>query len=52
MNKTGLYGTVYDFRAYYGAISIDDILRIRKYLTKKHNVWICKVNIYFSNDVF
>ena len=52
MKKTGLYGTVYDFSAYYGAISVDDILRIHKYLTKKHNVWICKANIYFSNDVF
>ena len=54
--KTGLYGTIYDFSADYGAISVDDILRIHKYLIKKQNivknVWIFKANIYFSNDVF
>ena len=56
MKTPGLYITVYDFSADYGAISIDDILSIHKYLIKKHNivqnVWICKTNIYFSNDVF
>ena len=26
MKKTGLYGTIYDFSAAYGAISVDDIL--------------------------
>ena len=36
--KTGLYGTIYDFSADYGAISVDDILRIHKYLIKKHNI--------------
>ena len=36
--KTGLYGTVYDFSAYYGDISVDDILRMQKYLIKKHNI--------------
>ena len=51
MKKTGLYGTVYYFSADYGAISVDDILSIHKYLIKK-NVWICKANIYFSNDAF
>ena len=54
--KTGLYGTICDFSADYGAISVDDILRIHKYLIKKYNivknVWIFKANIYFSNDVF
>ena len=38
MKKTGLYGTVYDFSAAYGAISVDDILSIHKYLIKKHNI--------------
>ena len=37
MKKTGLYGTVYKFSADYGAISVDDILNIHKYLTEKHN---------------
>ena len=36
--KTGLYGTVYDTRADYGAISVDDILSIHRYLVKKHNI--------------
>ena len=36
--KTGLYGTVYDFSADYGDISVDDILSIQKYLIKKHNI--------------
>ena len=36
--KTGLYGTAYDFSAYYGPISVDDILSIYKYLIKKHNI--------------
>ena len=38
MKKTGLYGTVYDLSAAYGAISVDDILSIHKYLIKKHNI--------------
>ena len=38
MKKTGLYGTVFDFSADYGAISVDDILSIHKYLIKKHNI--------------
>ena len=32
MKKTGLYGTVYDFSVDYGAISVEDILTIHKYL--------------------
>ena len=56
MKKTGLYGTVYEFSVDYGDISVDNILNIHKYLTKKTqhfiNVYICKGNIYFSNDVF
>ena len=35
MKTPGLYITVYDFSADYGAISIDDILSIHKYLIKK-----------------
>ena len=38
MKKTGLYGTIYDFRTDYGAISVDDILSIHKCLIKKHNI--------------
>ena len=38
MKKTGLYGTVYEFSVDYGAISVDNILNIHKYLTKKHNI--------------
>ena len=33
--KTGLYGTVYNFSADYGAILVDDILSIHKYLIEK-----------------
>ena len=35
MKKTGLYGTVYEFSVDYGVISVDNILNIHKYLTKK-----------------
>ena len=38
MEKTVLYGTVYEFSVDYGAISVDNILSIHKYLTKKHNI--------------
>ena len=38
MKKTGLCGTVYDFSADYGAISVDDILNIHKCLIQKHNI--------------
>ena len=38
MKKTGLYGTVYDFSTDYGAILVDDILSIQKYLINKHNI--------------
>ena len=38
MKKTKLYGTAYDFSVDYGAISIDDILSINKYLIRKHNI--------------
>ena len=37
MKKTGLYGTVYEFRVDYGAISVDNTLNIHKYLTKKQH---------------
>ena len=35
MKKTGLTGYVYDFSAYYNAITIDDIKDIHNYLMKK-----------------
>ena len=38
MKKTGLYGTVYEFSADYGAISGDNILNIHKYLMKTYNI--------------
>ena len=38
MEKTGLYWTVYEFSVDYGAISVDNILNIQKYLAKKHNI--------------
>ena len=38
IKKTGLYETVYEFSVDYGAISVDNILSIRKYLTKKHDI--------------
>ena len=38
MKKTGLYGDVYDFSIDYGDISVDNILKIHKYLIKKHNI--------------
>ena len=34
IKKTGLYGTIYDFSVNYGAISVDNILSIHKYLIK------------------
>ena len=38
MKKTGLYGTVDEFSVEYGAIPVDNLLNIRKYLIKKHNI--------------
>ena len=38
VKKIGLYGTVYDFSVDYGAISVDNILNIHKYLIKKHKI--------------
>ena len=38
MNKTGLYGNVYDFSVGYRAIAVDKILDIHKYLMEKNNV--------------
>ena len=37
MKKTGWYGTVYEFSVDYGPISVDNILNIHKYLTKKQH---------------
>ena len=38
MKKRGLYKTVYEFSADYGAISVDNILNIHKYLMKIYNI--------------
>ena len=38
MQKTGLYGYVYDFSIDYDAIAVADILDICKYLMKKHDL--------------
>ena len=38
IKKTGLNGYVYDFRADYDAIAVDDILDIHKYLMKKNDI--------------
>ena len=38
MKNTGLNGYVYDFSVDYDTISVDDILDIHKYLTKKNNI--------------
>ena len=38
IKKTGLNGHVYDFRADYDTIAVDDILDIHKYLMKKNDI--------------
>ena len=38
MKKTGLSRFVYDFSVDYGAIAIDDIVDIHKYLMKKNSI--------------
>ena len=38
MNKTGSNGYVYDFRADYDAIDVDDIKDIHNHLMKKNNM--------------
>ena len=38
MKRTGFKGYVYDFSVDYGAIAVDDILDIHKYLMKKINI--------------
>ena len=38
VNDIRLYGNVYDFSVDYSTISNDEILQIRKYLTKKNDV--------------
>ena len=38
MKKTGLNGYVYDFSVDYGAIAVDDILDIHKYLMRKNSI--------------
>ena len=43
--KTGLYGTVYEFNVDYGAISVNNILNIHKYLTKKTQYSIKCLNL-------
>ena len=53
--KKWINGYVYDFSVDYDTIAVDDILDIHSYLMKKMTckmTWICKANIYFSNDIF
>ena len=38
MKITRLYGTVYDFSADYGAISVDDMFKNSQVFNKKHNI--------------
>ena len=38
MKKTGLKRYVYNFSVDYNAIAVDDILKIHKYLMKKHDI--------------
>ena len=38
MKKTGLYGSVLDFRVDYNATEVDDLLGIHKYLTKNNGI--------------
>ena len=38
MKASGLIGYVFDFSVDYGAVTLDDILDIRKYLMKKNGV--------------
>ena len=38
MRASGLIGYVYDFSVDYGAIAVDDILDIHKYLMKKNGI--------------
>ena len=38
MKKTGFNGYVYDFSADYGAIEVDDIKNIYKYLMRKNSI--------------
>ena len=38
MKKTGLTGYVYDFRADYSTVTVDDIKNIHNYLMKKNNI--------------
>ena len=38
MRSSGLIGYVYDFSVDYGAIAVDDILDIHKYLMKKNGI--------------
>ena len=38
MRTSGLIGYVYDFSVDYGAIAVDNILNIHKYLMKKNGI--------------
>ena len=38
MRASGLIGYIYDFSVDYGAIAVDDILEIHKYLMKKNGI--------------
>ena len=38
VEKSGLNIHFYDFSVYYDSIAVDDMLDIRKYLMKKHDI--------------
>ena len=38
MKRTGFTGYVYDFSVDYGAVAVDDIKNICKYLMKKNDI--------------
>ena len=41
IKKTGLNGCVCNFSVNYDAVAVGDILDIRKYLIKKHDIKYC-----------
>ena len=54
MKKTGLNGYIYDFSADFGAVVVDDILDIHKYLMKKNNIKCLDLikMFFYSKDIF
>ena len=54
MRATGLIGYVYDFSVDYGAVAVDDILDIHKYLMKKNGIYKMFAfikKVYCSSDI-